>query len=203
MKIIASPYEGLSSDRWKRKTVELIKRHPLVPAEIVEVTLSVWADIFRSGIGAKPFRIGVDLFPKPQIMGFFLHELIPLELARRYPGVWRGDESAGDKDLVYVSDVAYSVEIKTSSHKTRIFGNRSYAQEPTPGKKSKSGYCLAVNFEKCVRKPRKRAEILRIRFGWLDAKDWRGQQAPTGQQASLAPDVETSKLLALFPESEL
>jgi hypothetical protein len=161
----------------------------------------VWKDIFESGIGGKPFRIGVNLFPKPQIMGFFLHELIPLEFARRYPGVWRGEADARDKDLVYMPDGSYSVEIKTSSHRSKIFGNRSYAQEARSTKKSKSGYCLAVNFGKFEdKRTGAQPKILRVRFGWLDASDWRGQKAASGQQANLSAEVEESKLLEIFPK---
>jgi len=198
-----SPYHRVEASKWEHTTRALIRAHPLPVDEIVEVTLGVWSDIFESGVGKKPFRIGVDLFPKPQIMGFFLHELIPLEMARRHPGQWRGDESAAEKDVVCVRDLRFSIEIKTSSHRTRVFGNRSYTQATSEAKKSKSGYCLAVNFEKCDRIVSRRPAILRIRFGWLDASDWRGQRAATGQQASLSPAVEAAKLLELFPECDL
>jgi len=124
-----SPYFGVKASQWPAVTKKLVRGHPLSSSEIVEITLGVWKDIFASGIGKKPFRIGVDIFPKPQIMGFLLHELIPLELACRHPASWRGDVRSTEKDLVYVPDDRFSVEIKTSSHKTRVFGNRSYAQK--------------------------------------------------------------------------
>ena len=89
---MASPYSGLAPDRWVRVTQNLIDEHPLDPSEIVEVVLSAWDSIFSSKLGPKRFHIGKDIFPKPQIMGFFLHELIPLELTARYPNEWRGDE---------------------------------------------------------------------------------------------------------------
>ncbi len=199
--MIISPYKGLKPKQWRKKTLKLIQKHPLERKEIVEVVLGVWDDIFKSGIGKKPYKIGVDIFPKPQIMGFLLHELIALVLRGRHPKDWRGEADSSDKDLVYIPDGSYSVEIKTSSHRSKIFGNRSYAQEGRGGKKSKSGYYLAVNFEKCTSecsKPR----ILLIRFGWLDAADWRGQKAATGQQASLPPEIENSKLIHLFPERQ-
>ena len=186
----SSPYKGLSPKRWARVTRGLIAEHPLDPQEAVQVVLKAWDDIFSSAIGTKPFKIGKDLFPKPQIMAFFLHEMIPLELATRHPEFWRGDKEAGEKDLVYIPDAAFSVEIKTSSHPSQIFGNRSYAQRPSAAKKSKSGYCLAVNFEK-FEASAQQPPITRIRFGWLDHEDWMGQQAPTGQQARLSSDVES------------
>jgi hypothetical protein len=197
-----SPYQGLDESAWTDKIRELIDEHPVDPKEFVDVVLLSWDAIFSSRIGSKGFRVGEHLFPKPQIMGFFLHELIALELESRYPRDWHGDTTAEDKDLVYVSDVTFSVEIKTSSSKNRIFGNRSYAQrsgapEDNPVKKGKSGYYLAVNFEKfssTVRNPRVRL----VRFGWLDANDWIGQKAATGQQARLHPSIERSKLLTLY-----
>jgi hypothetical protein len=203
MNSIPSPYRRVPPAGWKKITLGLIRRHPLSGKEIVDVSLKVWEDIFKSGIGSKPFRIGVDLFPRPQILAFFLHELIPLELAQRHPGKWRREEEKGDKDMVYVPDDRRSVEIKTSSSKTRIFGNRSYAQKSKGGGKIKSGYCLAINFEKCTSKAGRLPRILRIRFGWLDATDWRGQDAPSGQQANLPPEVEAGKLAELFPKCEL
>ncbi len=130
-------------------------------------------------------------------MGFFLHELIPLEIARRHPGVWRWEASAEDKDVVYIPDASYSIEIKTSSSKNKIYGNRSYAQKGKPGKKSKTGYYLAVNFEKFTKHSVVRPKLRLVRFGWIDHDDWIGQSAPTGQQARLSPEVEAGKLLAL------
>jgi hypothetical protein len=182
------------------KTRRLIAAHPLSSKEIVEVVLLSWDAIFKSKIGPHGFRIGKHLFPKPQIMGFLLHELIPLEFSARYPLVWRGDKSSGEKDLVHVPDDGFSLEIKTSSHKTQIFGNRSYAQQSTDSKKSKAGYCLAVNFE-AFAKSRPIPRIRRIRFGWLDHDDWIGQRAATGQQARLRPECESKKLLVLYEDT--
>lgn len=196
--MIRSPYEGLPKAKWLAKTKQLVAKHPLDMKEVVEVVNGAWAAIFDSRIGSKAFRIGRHLFPRPQIMAFFLHELIPLEYAARYPSLWRPEHSAEDKDLVYIPDASLSVEIKTSSHPTQIFGNRSYAQERRrASKKEKSGYYLAVNFDKFA-KDAPRPKIRRIRFGWLDHPDWIGQTAATGQQARLPPEVEESKLITLY-----
>lgn len=194
--MMVSPYHGLPVNEWEKRTLELITAHPLDPNEIYEVVLSVWDDIFTSGIGNKPFKIGQDMFPRPQIMAYFLHELIPLEFSRRYPGIWRREETSNEKDLVYIPDQSFSIEIKTSSSDARIFGNRSYAQETKKDKKTKSGYYLAINFEKFI-KPDYLPVINLVRFGWLDHSDWIGQGAASGQQARLAPSVEQYKLLKL------
>ena len=190
-----SPYAGLREGQWQAKTEELLAAHPLDIEEIVDVTLACWEAILVTQIGGKA-QIGVHIFPRPQIMGTFLHELIPLELSERYPGTWRREETADEKDLVFVPDSTQSVEIKTSSNKSRIFGNRSYAQKGNLTKKSKSGYYLAVNFEKFSgtdSQPR----ILRIYFGWLDGSDWIGQKAATGQQARLPMAIYGGKLLLI------
>jgi hypothetical protein len=193
-----SPFSGKPISAWEGITKKLLKAHPLDSDTIVEVVLAAWQSIFDSRMGSQGFRIGVDMFPKPQIMGFFLHELIPLELVARFPNEWRGDKASDEKDIVYLPDRKYSVEIKTSSNPNRIFGNRSYAQKTTTGKKAKSGYYLAVNFEKFT-DTNSSPVIKKIRFGWIDASDWMGQRAASGQQSRLSADVETRKLKTLYP----
>jgi len=141
-----SPYQGVARNKWLGTTRRLIRSHPLASPEIVDVVLMSWDSIFESRMGSKGFTIGKDIFPKPQIMGFFLHELIPLELAARYPDSWRPEKSSLDKDIVYIPNDKYSIELKTSSNPRHIYGNRSYAQDRTTVKKTKSGYYLAVNF---------------------------------------------------------
>lgn len=194
---MTSPYAELQAADWGNKTDELIAQYPLNMEELVQVVMLSWEGVFASKIGTKRFQIGKHIFPKPQIVAFFFHELIPLELTSRYPGVWRGEETSADKDVVYIPDHNYSMEIKTSSHASQIFGNRSYAQKGGRNKKSKSGYYLAVNFDKSV-KGSPAPLLRRIRFGWLDHSDWQGQTAATGQQARLSPEVERGKLRLLF-----
>lgn len=197
-----SPYTGLPVQDWEGKTRELIEQHPLDPQEIYDVVIKVWSEIFQSSITSRGYKIGIDLFPTPQIMGFFLHELIPLELASRYPGIWRRDRNAIDKDIVYIPNQEFSIEIKTSSSSRNTYGNRSYAQQSATGlkaKKDKSGYYLVVNFQKfnIQNQGVQTLNINLVRFGWIDREDWQGQAAATGQQARLSPDVERYKLLPL------
>ena len=132
------------------------------------------------------------------MVGLFLHELIALEIAARYPDRWRRDDADDEKDLVYLPDRRFSIEIKTSSSSSGIFANRSFAQVATARKKSKSGYYLAVNFQS-IKRDVPNPQIRRIRFGWLDHTDWIGQKAPTGQQARLNPRTQEAKLLPLYP----
>src|SRR3989339_967384 len=120
-----SPYLNKDQVKWSKITEKLVAKHPLSVNEIKEIVLESWEEIFSSKIGKKSFRIGKDIFPKPQIMGFLLHELIPLEFSVRYPNIWRKEKSSSDKDLIYVPDDSFSIEIKTSSNPNSIFGNRS------------------------------------------------------------------------------
>jgi len=193
-----SPYTRIPPDKWSHVTRKLIDEHPLKLDEIVDIVLISWESIFSSSLGTKGFKIGVNIFPKPQIMGFLLHELIPLELSVRYPKSWRTEETSEDKDIVYIPDDKFSIELKTSSSPRRIFGNRSYAQDSTRGKNAKTGYYLAVNFQKFMEK-KTRPNIKLIRFGWIDSTDWIGQRAATGQQSRLPTEVENSKLLEIYP----
>ena len=125
---MASPYEGYSVKEWNRITEDLIAEHPLSEEEIVDAVLDAWDRIKLTKIGGE-LQIGVDVFPSPQIMGNYLHELIPVMLAHKYPGVWRKEQFKDEKDMVYIPNDFYSVEIKTSSNATNIYGNRSYGQE--------------------------------------------------------------------------
>lgn len=192
-----SPYYGLPQDQWKNKTQQLIDAHPFTEQEIVGFCLSAWNGIFTSSIGNNGLKIGEHLFPAPQIIGALLHELIPAEIAAKYPDTWRKEKDKSDKDIVYIPDNQFSIELKTSSNKSQIFGNRSYAQQQSPGGKSKDGYYLTVNFEK-IDGANNAPSIQIIRFGWIDHTDWIGQEAATGQQSRLSPDTYSLKLKTLY-----
>ncbi len=194
-----SPYADLAIEQWSEKTKKLVKHHPLEASEMVEIVLQAWSDIFDSKLGPKEFKIGRDIFPQPQIMAFLLHELIPLELASRHKDSWRRDQFGNDKDLVCLTDDKFSIEIKTSSSANGIYGNRSYAQPTRGDKKSKSGYYLAVNFGGFHEGDTAQPSISKIRFGWLDHSDWKGQNAQTGQQAFPSQDAKKHKLITLYP----
>lgn len=198
---MVSPYHGLSEEKWADKTRELIGLHPLDPQEIYDIVIQVWQEIFNSNLTSRNYRIGVDIFPRPQIMGYFLHELIPLELSSRYPDTWRREENENEKDIFCLRNDYFSVEIKTSSSSRNTYGNRSYTQASSTGKtkKSKSGYYLVINFQKFDKNVKgiQKPKINLVRFGWLDEEDWQDQTASTGQQARLSPSVERYKLLEL------
>lgn len=197
---MSSPYDGIGEHEWRARTEELLDAHPLDPGEVREVVIDQWNSIFESSVGRHGLRIGEHIRPKPQIMGDYLHELIPYEFQERYPGVWCRDSSGKDKDLVNLEDDYFSTEIKTSSHKKGIFGNRSYAQpDASTSKKAKSGFFITVNYEKWSEVPDGNFPRVRIiRFGWLDHFDWKGQAAETGQAASIRKEAYDTKLIEIY-----
>ena len=192
-----SPYNGKPQEEWQDITVNLVCNHPLLP-ELADVVLESWNAIFKSKIG--DFYIGKDIFPEPQIMGFFLHDLIALYLSERHQGEYRLGSPHVEKDVHCIDDPDFSFEIKTSSNPTQIFGNRSYAQ-PASGNEAKSKDCfmLAVNFEKFTPE-NTRPQIKLIRFGYLEHSDWIAQAAATGQQARLSPETYRNKFVKLYPQ---
>ncbi len=192
-----SPYAAADKSAWPKITQKMIDSHPLNQTEIVNFCLAAWDNLFTSSIGRHNLKIGEHIFPKPQVVGALLHELIPAEIVASYPSVWQREKRKDDKDIVYIPDVAFSIELKTSSNPNQIFGNRSYAQASTANKKSKDGYYLTVNFEKITEQVI-RPKILKIRFGWLDHTDWIGQTSETGQQARLAPETYDLKMKTLY-----
>lgn len=194
---MASPYENKSVNEWKQITEQLVKSHPLDTNEIVSVTLEAWQKIMSTKIGDE-LSIGVDLFPSPQILGNYLHELIPALLSKRHPDVWSREQTKEDKDLVCLLDNDFSIEIKTSSQ-NKIFGNRSYGQENSDNNfgKKKYGYYLAINFEKFT-DINHNPKIKRIKFGWIDHTDWKAQAAATGQNSTLDGDAWNYKLIELY-----
>lgn len=195
-----SPYDSLPESEWRAKTIELVNDHPLSTDTIIDTVLEAWDGILKTKI-ADELQIGMDIFPSPQILGNYLHELIPVILEKKYPGVWARDLEKKDKDLVYKPDSYYSAEIKTSSNPNNIFGNASYGQEDSANasSKSKDGYYLAVNFEKF--NPNDSSflpQIKKIRFGWLDHSDWHSQSASSGQAATISTTVRDNKLLLIY-----
>ena len=176
-----SPYENVPVNQWKAVTEELIRKYPLKMEDLITAVLNAWDGIFRTKIAGE-LPIGVEIFPTPQTLGNDLHELIPVELEKMFPGEWSRGIKKNDKDLVYLPDRRFSAEIKTSSNANNIYGNASYGQEDSSNasSKSKDGYYIAVNFEKLKPgDPSFHPSIRKIRFGWLDHSDWHSQSAKT------------------------
>ena len=194
-----SPYQGKEIEEWQAVTDDLIANHPLSQQEIVEVVLKSWEDIFNSKIGS--FNIGTEIFPTPQIMSFFLHELVAHYLSLRHKEIYKVGTLKNEKDIHHLTNQTLSVEIKASSHENQVFGNRSYAYAQADSgreQKDKNGYYITINFEKFPKDKTNKPEILIIRFGYLEHTDWVAQKSETGQKARLKPDVYKHKLKILY-----
>lgn len=194
-----SPYEGLDENEWLAKTQELVNSHPLIK-EIKDVVFQSWNDIFNSKIGS--FGIGKEIFPSPQILSFFLHELVARYLSLKYPKRYKVGELKHEKDVHDIENPSLGIEIKASSNLTQIYANRSYAQPSSASEtKDKNGYYLTINFQRISRlNPRPKITI--IRFGYLEHKDWIPQKSPTGQQARLSAEAYQYKLIEIYRDTK-
>jgi hypothetical protein len=189
----SSPYSGKPESSWLAVTQQLCSNHPLKPQLILEAALTAWGTLWQTTVGAGSLAVKLaDLRVPATVVGYFFEVLLARELARRDP-LWRGSQSKDEKDLVYLRDPFYSVEIKTSGQAGfKVYGNRSYGQKAAGDllvKKEKSGFYITVNFFGQV--------LTLIRFGWIDADDWDPQEAPTGQMAGLKQAVYDYKLLPI------
>jgi ScaI restriction endonuclease len=190
-----SPYADKPSSAWLKVTQKLLEAHPLRQETILAVATEAWGALWKTRIGTGDTAIRLkDLTVPATVVGYFFEVLFAKELARRFPSDWRGCQQGDEKDLVYIRDPAYSVEIKTSGQLgLKVYGNRSYGQQlqnKQLAKKEKSGYYITVNFFK--------QRLTLIRFGWIDASDWKPQASPTGQMAGLPDDVYRFKLVTVL-----
>lgn len=79
-----SPYENLPDTQWKKVTKKLVNEHPLSSDILIDTVLEAWNGILKTKI-ADELQIGKDIFPTPQILGNYLHELIPVFLEKNIP----------------------------------------------------------------------------------------------------------------------
>ncbi|NHV27593.1 ScaI family restriction endonuclease [Burkholderia sp. D-99] len=194
------PYQNAPISKWPQITESLVQQHPLGLEEIRDIALSAWQAVWSTRIGTDLNHLPLkNVLPPATVIGYFFEKLFSHELARRYPALWRGSASAAEKDIHYIPDSRFSIEVKTSGQLgLKVYGNRSYGQELVNGgasKKDKSGYYITVNFY--------RETLNLIRFGWIDGSDWQPQKSPTGQMAGLPDEVYASKLIPIRGEYTL
>jgi len=161
-----------------------VDEHPITNS-IAHLCLLTWESILNGTINSFLNLKIREMSISPQAISNLFHDILPIYIERTIPN-WKKGIEVYDKDVVNVHDNRYSFEIKVSSSKNSIFGNRSYGQSSRTSKKSKDGYYLAINVDKLsVEHP----SIRIIRFGWLDHTDWISQRAQTGQQARLGQGI--------------
>jgi hypothetical protein len=126
------------------------------------------------------------------MVGLLFEGLLARTLATRYPMLWRQGVAKGEKDIVCVSDVHASIEVKVSGQGgTVIYGNRSYGRRADAGQAdpSKDGYYLTANFAGTT--------LYLLRFGWLVHEDWVPQASQRGQAATLRAAAYRDRLLPI------
>lgn len=191
-----SPYQGTSSSEWLGVTGGLLREFPLTQDQLVNLVLRSWEQIYESSFGSGKLRVGSDIFLPAQATGVILEKLIAVDLGRQ-GDFWRGGAAKHEKDIVCVSDLRYSFEVKTSSTPKGVYGNRSTGHRGQSRRKIRTGFYLVINYK--LPKPDDLERFVRlIRFGWIDDDDWVGQAKPTGQQASVSREVLLGKLVTLF-----
>jgi hypothetical protein len=198
-----APYKDKPVSEWRMITETLLSKHPLPFETLIQIVLKGWSCILESKICG--LQIGTDLFPNPQMMGYFIETLIALQLEKQFPTLWKHGNQKQEKDVVCLEDDYFSFEIKSSSSKNKIFANRSYAQEQTSAStKNKNGFYLIINFDKFnVLDSLYPPDITLIRIGYIEHSDWRGQKSEKGQQASLSPEVYQNKFITLYEKTKL
>ena len=189
-----SPYADKPLSAWPKITQRLLAKHPLKQDVILDVAGRSWHALWQTQVGAGETAINLSELNVPAtVVGYFFELLFAKELAARFPSKWRGCQQGDEKDLVYIPDPALSVEIKSSGQMgVKVYGNRSYGQQlqnQQLAKKEKSGFYITVNFFK--------RSLSLIRFGWIDASDWKPQKSPTGQMAGLSDEVYRLKLVPI------
>jgi len=121
---VTSPYEGVSPERWSRVTAELVEAFPLKGDELVAVAMASWEEIYASSFGNGKLVVGRDIFLPAQATGVIFERLFALNLNRNDTS-WRGGRTKAEKDIVFDGEAQFSFEVKTSSSRDGIFGNRS------------------------------------------------------------------------------
>ena len=191
-----SPYEGRDQSEWLDVTKELVAKFPLSSNEIVKLVMGAWEDIYSSSLGGVDIKIGKDIFLPAQAIGVLLEKLIAVRL-HGVDSRWRGGEAKTEKDIVFLENDDFSFEIKTSSSKSGLYGNRSTGHKSKNRSKHRSGYYLVINY-KLPKEDDPLHHIGKIRFGWIDDDDWVGQAKATGQQASIGAALARLKLITIF-----
>ncbi len=183
-----SPYAGKDKLEWKSITEVLVENHPLNKQDIHDIAVKSWSLLWETKIGKIISVREAGL--SAQVIGNFFQKIFTHQLENKFKDDWRGDSYKKDKDLVYIKDINFSVEMKSSGQPGyELYGNRctSLDVNKKSSGKDKSGYYITVNFIG--------DKLTLLRFGWIDNDDWQPQKSPTGHAATLDKDVYKYKLI--------
>ncbi len=195
-----SPYQNKEKAEWLAVTKDLVKSHPLDKDEIRDIAIESWGELWRTRIGSGESAFALaDMYLPATVVGHFFEKLFLRNLASKNKELWRGPTEKSSKDIVYIPDNKFSIEMKCSGQLgLKIFGNRSYGQQsvdPAGTAKNKSGYYITVNFYETT--------LTLIRFGWIDHADWQAQEAQTGQMSGISEEVYQNKLIKIHGDYQL
>ena len=111
--------------------------------------------------------------------GSVIGTLLEFFLARRLNAHdFRKQQKKHEPDFVHRKRAHFNFEVKSTSSKTSVPGNRVAATDS-----HKEGtFLLAINY--CARE----IQPVRVRFGWVQPSDWVAQRG-NGQQASLSKEA--------------
>ncbi|MBB3963691.1 ScaI family restriction endonuclease [Rhizobium metallidurans] len=193
--MLVSPYAGHPREEWPEITRRLVDVFPLQPDQLLQFVDSAWSNLFNSSFGESGLKIGTDILLPAQATGVLLERLIAVEMQKSLEG-WRGGRTKTEKDIICETDLKFSFEIKTSSSRSGLYGNRSTGHRAEGRTKFRSGYYLVINY-KLPTEDNSSREIINVRFGWIDDDDWVGQAQPTGQQASIGVGLARLKLITI------
>ncbi|WP_107668267.1 ScaI family restriction endonuclease [Cyanothece sp. BG0011] len=193
--MLTSPYSDRPEKEWLHITQQLVDKFPLSKDDLINLVESAWEELFSSSFGNSQLKIGQDIFLPAQATGMILEKLIAVILTNTY-SEWRGGKAKQEKDIICINNDRYSFEIKTSSSKNGLYGNRSTGHRSSDRTKYRTGYYLVINY-KLPKEEDLSRQLWKIRFGWIDDEDWLGQNKPTGQQASIGAKLARLKLITL------
>ena len=193
---MVSPYKDIKIYNWKSITTKLVDSFPIKKNELKECVEKAFDEYLKITISSLKLQVGKDIFFPAQATGVIIDKLIGTIIIKEKGNEWKSGDKKSEKDVVNTLNDKYSFEIKTSSSKSGIFGNRSMGHRSEKKIKSRSGYYLVINY-KLPKEDDKSLEIYKIRFGWIDDEDWKGQASPTGQQSTISKECKDLKLIEL------
>ena len=143
-----SPYYGLFSREVGGENPRTLEEYPIAPEDVVQVVLRSWSAIFESTLG-DGFRIGVHIFPTPQIMGtLLLTSLSLLEIEAHTEGRWRACALRPRRTSSTSRMIDSPRRLRLIRSEPHLCQSKLRLESDSPGKKGKSGYYIAVNFDK-------------------------------------------------------
>lgn len=191
-----SPYKNINICNWKSVTIKLVDSFPIKKKELKEYVEEAFDEYLKMTISSLKLQVGKDIFFPAQATGVIIDKLIGVIIIKKKGNEWKSGDKKNEKDVVNILNDKYSFEIKTSSSKSGIFGNRSMGHRSKKKIKIRSGYYLIINY-KLPKENDMSLKIYKIRFGWIDDVDWIGQSSPTGQQSTISKECKDLKLIEL------